>query len=243
MATITTKLAPGQTVTIPAAALTAHINKFLYGARIDKALQGFPLPTDFAGFDLSVPAQPTVFPNNIPVDGVDDIAVSASRMVRLGNYLGAICDVIIVRSAGANPFRLAFARGLGSPNALNANDQVGPDGQNIPPVTKFIGDAPVLGGAGVGPYTGNLTNGGSLPLHPLDPGTFRVRLNGVEIGFDDGRGGIQPIDGVPNPLVAGTINYDTGAVSVTFTNAIVGSDVISFEYFALDPIVEIEYTT
>lgn len=243
MATITTRLAPGQSVTIPAAALTAQINKFLYGVRIDRALQGFPLPTDFAGFDLSVPSQPTVFPNVIPVDGVNDIAVSASRMVRLGNYVGAICDVIVNRAASVPPLALVFARGLGSPNALNVNDQIGPDGQNIPPETKFIGDAPVLGGAGVGPYTGNLTNGGSLPRHPLDPGTFRVRLNGVEIGFDDGRGGIQSIDGVPNPLVAGTINYDTGAVSVTFTNVLVGSDIVSFEYFALDPIVEIEYTT
>jgi len=63
-------------------------------------------------------------------------------------------------------------------------------------------------GTGTGPYTATATR------LPLRPGRQLVYAAGVQVGVDDGNGAIVG----PN-IAAGTINYATGAISVTFTAA------------------------
>jgi hypothetical protein len=63
-----------------------------------------------------------------------------------------------------------------------------------------------LAGSGSGPYTATAT------LLPLRPDNVAIYAAGVQVGIDDGAGGI-----VGTTVSAGTVNYTSGAISVTFT--------------------------
>ena len=66
----------------------------------------------------------------------------------------------------------------------------------------------VTTGTTVGPYTATATR------LPLKPNNVSVYVNGAQVGVDDGNGAL-----VGPTISAGTVNYATGAVSVTFTGA------------------------
>lgn len=72
-------------------------------------------------------------------------------------------------------------------------------------------------------FTGE--DSGSLLNAPLVPHTVQVFLNDVPVGSDDGAGNI-----VGDDIAAGTINYTTGAISVTFDTAPATGDVVNFGY-------------
>lgn len=68
-----------------------------------------------------------------------------------------------------------------------------------------------LAGAGVGAYT---ATAGQLPLKPNE---IAIYAAGVKVGIDDGAGNI-----VGATVDTGTVNYTTGAISVTFTGTPAG---------------------
>jgi hypothetical protein len=79
--------------------------------------------------------------------------------------------------------------------------------------TAYTSDAvnqEYLAGAGTKNYSGNLA------YIPVTPGTIQITTTtGANITvFDDGNGNLT--DGAPTPQVSGTINYTTGAYSITF---------------------------
>lgn len=77
-----------------------------------------------------------------------------------------------------------------------------------------------------------LTDGGSHTTYsatlsnvPLLPFKVMVLVNGEQVGADNGAGAL---DGAT--LSSGTINYTSGAVSVTFSSALSATDVVEVEY-------------
>jgi hypothetical protein len=63
---------------------------------------------------------------------------------------------------------------------------------------------------------------------PITPFTVQLFRNGYLVGNDDGRGSIQGKD-TDEKAITGTINYTTGAASVTFITAPIATDVITLE--------------
>lgn len=249
MPTTVVKLAPGQSSTIPGAATAARVTKYFYGVRVTQQIVGTFAPIGFdAGLPPATIGQTGPFPEKVPVDGANPITVSTARLMPFGAGVGHGCLVTFLRTAGT-ALRLAFMQAIGVGSAHNVNQDVGPDFQVIPPGTKHVGDEPALAGAGAGPYTGNLTFAGALPLHPADRGTLVVRLAGLLAGIDGRAGGrIDPPEPrgphiSPIRVAFGTIDYDTGAVSLTFDAPVPAGLPIKFDYFSLDPIVEFEYDT
>jgi hypothetical protein len=249
VATTVVKLAPGQSATIPGAATSAQVTKYFYGVRVTQQLAGTYAPV---GFDYGLPpvttSQTGPFPEKVPVDGANPITVSTARLMPFGAGVGHGCLVTFLRTAGT-ALRLAFMQAIGVGSAHNVNQSVGPDFQVIPPGTQRIGDEPALAGAGAGPYTGNLTFAGAQPLFPVDRGTVVVRLAGLLAGIDGRTGGSisppQPSGPRISPIrvASGSIDYDTGAVSLTFDAPVPAGLPIKFDYFSLDPIIELEYST
>lgn len=243
MPTTVVQLAPGQSSAIPGAATAARVTKYFYGVRVIKQLVGTFAPDGYdAGLPPATVGQTGPFPEAVPVDAANPITVSAARLMPFGAAVGHGCLVTMLRTAGT-PLRLAFMQALGVGSALNVNQNIGPDFQTIPPGTKTLGDAPALAGAGAGPYTGNLTFAGALPLHPADIGTLIIRVNGFIAGFDGGGGRLGGTGTSPIKVAFGTLDIDTGAVSVTFDATLPAGAVVTFDYFSLDPIVEFEYDT
>ena len=70
----------------------------------------------------------------------------------------------------------------------------------------------------------------TAPEGSILPGTVEVTISGAADGFtlDDGKGQIKP---VANVIVSGTVNYDTGVVSITLDPAASGAEVgIKYRY-------------
>lgn len=74
-------------------------------------------------------------------------------------------------------------------------------------------------GTTTGPYTGTAT------LLPLKPNNVSVYVDGVQVGVDDGNGAIVGPD-----ITAGTVNYATGAVSVTFSSTPAAAPTVGARY-------------
>lgn len=65
----------------------------------------------------------------------------------------------------------------------------------------------------------------TLANHPILPFKAMVLVNGEQVAVDNGAGAF-----VGATLTSGTINYTTGAVSVTFTSALTSGDKVEVEY-------------
>lgn len=63
---------------------------------------------------------------------------------------------------------------------------------------------------------------------PVAPFTLKIKVNGVVVGKDNGRGKLELVTGYTS--LSGTVNYETGALSVTFTPAVASSQPITLDY-------------
>jgi hypothetical protein len=63
---------------------------------------------------------------------------------------------------------------------------------------------------------------------PISPFTIQLFRNGLLVANDDGRGNIQGTD-ADSTAITGTVNYTTGAASVTFTTAPAGGQSVNLE--------------
>lgn len=76
-------------------------------------------------------------------------------------------------------------------------------------------------------FTGASTNDVSVP--PLRAYTLQVLHNNIIVANDDGSGVISGTD-TDGTAISGTINYTTGALSVTFTTAPATGDTVTYGY-------------
>lgn len=77
----------------------------------------------------------------------------------------------------------------------------------------------------LGTGDGSTVTFGATLTFPVRTGTIVVKNGGTEVGTDDGAGALTGAT-----ISSGTINYDTGVLSVTFTVAPASSNAITAEY-------------
>jgi phage tail sheath protein FI len=116
--------------------------------------------------------------------------------------------------------QLVFVRVLPS-DAIAADGRVRPDASNS-------------GQALVAPNTpaGTTIIGLALLQTPVVPGTIIIFVGGLEAGRDNGNGGFFGSGASPKLVLSGTINYTTGAITLTFTAALAGGvDALTADFY------------
>src|SRR3989304_2603652 len=94
------------------------------------------------------------------------------------------------------------------------------------PTSAVAADGAILGNGSVSgfslgpPATGTTIIGTSLVPVPINPGSIIIKVGGVEKGRDDSNGGFFPTGTGTKRVLSGTINYETGAITLTFTDAL-----------------------
>lgn len=119
--------------------------------------------------------------------------------------------------------RVVFVRTLprsGTPAAAKADGNVPKVGSNT---NVVVAATP----------TGTTITGTPLVPTPIVPGSIIIKLGAgfVEAGRDDGLGGFHSSGTAPKKVLSGTINYTTGAITLTFTAALVALDSIAADFY------------